>query len=149
LYWGDKLGDCNNSALAPAALEVVVISGTTANPIVTKSAYDPCDARRQTNHFSSVTISNKGTDISGLGTFYYNATQTHVNNGFFARIIPLYSNAVIGIVNVPDNPNQNYPTQGSVITSVGTSGNAQRRVNVFQGYPELPTELFLYNLFSP
>jgi Tfp pilus assembly protein PilX len=141
LYWGDNSGDCNN-----AAVEIVIISGTKANPVLTKNAYDPCAARRGVNHFSPITSTQYA--INGT-TFYYKTDPQNVNSGFFARIIPLYTNAVIGIVNLPDNPILNYPTQGSVVTSVGSSGSTQRRVNVFQGYPALPTELFLYNLFSP
>jgi hypothetical protein len=42
-----------------------------------------------------------------------------------------------------------FPPQGSVITSLGTSGTTQRKINVFQGYPEIPAEYYLYNLFAP
>ena len=49
LRWGDNSGACNN-----AALEVVVISGTKAAPVLTKYAVDPCQDRANTNHFTYV-----------------------------------------------------------------------------------------------
>lgn len=136
LYWGDSSGGCTN-----AALEVVIISGTKASPISTKYAFDPCQTRSTTNHFKYI-LQNQA-PVAGK-TFYYATDVMPVTNGFIARIIPLYTNTPVGVIGTVA-----FPTQGSVVTSVGTSGNSQRRVNVFQGYPELPSEYYLYNLFSP
>jgi len=147
VYWGDSTGACNN-----AALEVVVITGTRASPVISRYAFDPCDignepTRQDSNHFAAClsdrsqgckvaihTIANK--------TFQYQATIPAVS-GLVARVIPLYMNAILGV------SGQLFPSQGKVITSIGKSGATERKVNVFQGYPELPAEYYLYNLFVP
>lgn len=136
LEWGSSFNYCSE-----AALEVVVISGTKQSPTVTRYAYDPCSERASSNHFSSPDSSVK-TSISGKD-FYYQATIS-INSGLIARVIPLYANSSIAV-----NSNIPLPTQGSIITSVGQSQGTQRKVNVFQGYPQVPSEYFLYNLFSP
>ncbi|MCL5746844.1 MAG: hypothetical protein M1277_01000 [Patescibacteria group bacterium] len=136
VYWGDSSGDCSN-----AAVEVVVISGPTSAPTSARYAFDPCKLRSASNGFQS--ISSIQGSVGGQ-TFYYQASINNISNGLVARIIPLYMNASMGVVGTVA-----FPSQGSIITSTGTSGNTQRKVNVFQGYPELPVEYFLYNLFSP
>jgi Tfp pilus assembly protein PilX len=142
VYWGDSTGDNNN-----AALEVVVIAGTKASPVISRYAFDPWQIRRGNNHFAPP--SGGQATVAGK-KFYYQATIPVGNGGvaggggLIARVIPLYTDAIMGV-----NGTNNFPTQGSVITSVGLSGTTQRRVNVFQGYPELPAEYYLYNLFVP
>ncbi|MFH1187167.1 MAG: hypothetical protein V1697_03285 [Candidatus Levyibacteriota bacterium] len=135
LRWGDNSGACNN-----AALEVVVISGTKANPVLTKYAVDPCQDRANTNNLTYVS-GNQGT-ISGR-TFYY-ASSITITNGLIARVVPLYENTSIGVSGTVALPNQ-----GSVISSSGKSGETERKVTVFRGYPKVPSELFPYNLFTP
>ena len=138
IRWGDNSGDCNN-----AALEIIIISGSKADPDITKYAVDPCSLRvsgPSGNNFTLVS-QNQGT-ISGK-TFYY-ATSVTVTNGFIARIVPLYENTFVGI-----SGNLALPNQGSIISSSGTSGETERKVTVFRGYPKVPSELFPYNLFTP
>jgi len=142
VYWGDSSGGCSN-----AALEVVVIAGKKLSPILSKYAFDPCQTRSGQNHFAFVNSSQAA--IAGR-TFYYQATipvgdgGVAGGGGLVARIVPLYMSAVMGV-----NGTDNFPSQGSVITAIGSSGTTQRKVNVFQGYPELPAEYYLYNLFVP
>lgn len=135
LRWGDNSGACNN-----ASLEVVIISGTKAVPILTKYAVDPCQDRANTNNFTYVSESI-GT-ISGK-TLYY-ASSISITNGLIARIVPLYENTVIGV-----NGSVALPNQGSIISSSGKSGETERKVTVFRGFPKVPSELFPYNLFTP
>ena len=136
-YWGDTTDACSN-----AALELAVISGNNpATSTVKRYALDPCTTRG--NQFitdPSVTTGNYS--IAG-GTFH-NSYQISVTKGFLIKVLPIYSNtnvAVVGSIALPK--------QGSVITSTGTSDTATRIVNVYAGYPEVPTELFPFNLFSP
>ncbi len=136
LKWGSSSNSCSE-----AAIEAVVISGTKQAPIVTRYAYDPCPARASSNHFRAPDSQVKST-VSGKD-FYYQSTIS-INSGLIARVIPLYANSPIAI-----NSNIALPIQGSIITSVGQSQGTQRKVNVFQGYPQVPSEYFLYNLFSP
>ncbi len=142
VYWGDSTVGCNN-----AALEVVVIAGTKNNPVLSRYAFDPCSDRQSKNFFASPT-SGQAT-VAGR-TFYYQATipvgdgGIAGGGGLIAKIVPLYLSAIMGI-----NGTNDFPSQGAVITSVGQSGTTERRVNVFQGYPETPAEYYLYNLFVP
>jgi len=135
VYWGDSTGACNN-----AALEVVVITGTREAPRISRYAFDPCTTREPKNYF---TQPEGGGEIAGKA-FSYRATLPVLTGGLVARVVPLYMSTAIGI-----KATQDLPSQGTVITSVGTSGSTERRVNVFQGYPELPVEYYLYNLFLP
>ena len=135
IRWGDNSGDCSN-----AALEIVIISGSKAAPEITKYAVDPCQVRADTNNFTYVS-GNQGT-ISGK-TFYYEISVT-ITNGLIARIVPLYENTFVGV-----SGNLALPNQGSIISSSGTSGETERKVTVFRGYPKVPSELFPYNLFTP
>lgn len=143
VYWGDSSGGCNN-----AALEVVVIAGTRASPVISTYAFDPCEDRSNKNSLEFINLIKA--DMAGR-TFYYQATIPVGNGGvpggggLIARVVPLYTSAIMA-VNSIITP---FPPQGSAITSVGKSGTTERKVNVFQGYPALPAEYFLYNLFVP
>jgi Tfp pilus assembly protein PilV len=145
IYWGDDANACN-----AAALEIAVVWNTEANPKVTRYIYDPCPARVLKNHFTIATPVNKS--ISGITLLNSNNTTTpiHVTNGFLVRVVPLYADSYIGVSSINDVQNKSLPTQGSIITSTGTTGsNVQRKLDVFQGYPEIPAELFPFSLFWP
>lgn len=133
IKWGTSSDSCTNSAL-----EVVIISGSRQSPISTRYALDPCGSRG--NRFTQVGLTRSS--VSGKDFFY--ETQISVSSGLIGRIIPLYFNSPIAIVG-----SAALPSQGTTITSTGTSGTTSRKVNVFQGYPEIPSEYFPYNLFSP
>ena len=135
IAWGYSADGCSN-----AALEVAIISGTKASPVLTRYAFDPCQVRSSVNRF--IYLASSGTTISGINFFY--KTTISISSGLLAKIIPLYTNASMGITG--STP---LPSQGSTITSTGKSGGTERKVNVFQGFPEVPSEYFPYNLFSP
>lgn len=137
IYWGS-----NNSACDNAALEIVVLSGNKNSPAIKKYGFDPCIARQSSNNFTAVSLSEE--TISGK-TFYYKAELPSISSGLIARIIPLYTGASLGA----SGGLTALPPQGNLISSTGTSGNTTRKINVFQGYPKLPSELFPYGLFSP
>lgn len=149
LYWGFSGNACSN-----AALEIIAISGSSTAPISTRYALDPCASRRSTNHFEEPDSGNY--PVKGKNFFY--RTTIDIRNdskGFVVRVVPLYAPTPIGIkgcnktVN-PDSPSCNaLPSQGSIISSTGTSGTTSRKITVFQGYPTLPSEFFQYVLFSP
>lgn len=135
VHWGNTSTGCENSAI-----ELALISGTRANPIMTRYALDPCQNRSSSNSFDFVNVTQR--TISGK-TFYY-STSINVTNGLIARIIPFYTNTVMAVTG-----STALPSQGSTIVSTGKSGTTERKVTVFQGYPEVPSEYFPYNLFSP
>ena len=136
LYWGDSSGSCNN-----AALEIVLITGTKSAPVLTRHAFDPCQTRSSQNGFTSV--NSVQATVAGK-TFSYQTTTIPVGNGLIARIVPLYANTSVAVMGTSA-----LPSQGFVVASTGSSGNVVRRVNVFQAFPQIPAEYYLYNLFSP
>lgn len=144
IYWGNNAIACNN-----AALEIAVVWNTKANPKVTRYTYDPCSARVLKNHFTqAITSANKS--ISGITLLNNTTTPIPVTNGFLVRVVPLYADSYIGVSSINADPLKSLPTQGSIITSTGTTGdNVQRKLDVFQGYPEIPAELFPFSLFWP
>lgn len=134
IYWGQSSDGCSQ-----AALEIIVISGSKANPISTKHAFDPCVPRSNSNSFSTVSA---GGIINGKN-FPFSATF-NVTNGILARVIPLYNETPIGVAG-----SSALPSQGSFITSTGVSGDITRKVTLFQGFPTLPVEYFPYGIFVP
>lgn len=144
VYWGSSSDVCNSSPLinTQAALEIVVVSGPLPGTIK-KFAYDPCSARKSNNNFSSASPGG----IVGGKTFAYSA-NIPITSGLIARIIPLYANTIVGVRGATA-----LPSQGSLITSTGSSGtpgNAViRKINVFQGYPQIPAQYFTHGLFWP
>lgn len=135
IHWGNTPTGCEN-----AALEIALISGNRNNPVMTRYAYDPCPARSSSNSFDSVPVNQ--TTISGK-IFYYQ-TVIPVSQGLIGRIIPFYTNTVMAVTG-----STALPSQGSTIVSTGRAGDTERKVTVFQGFPEVPSEYFPYNLFTP
>lgn len=136
IYWGDSTGSCNN-----AALELTVISGTKSSPGLNKYAFDPCQARANGNHFSLASSVGANIDIK---SFSYSAAINNIASGLIIRVAPLYAGTSIGVIG-----SQALPSQGFLIKSTGSSGSTQRKVNVYKGYPQLPSQYFSYGLFSP
>lgn len=134
VYWATKGTDCEN-----AALEILMITGSKASPVITHTLVDACDARRSSNHAVS---EQAGGVVSGT-TFLYSYSIA-VTNGLLMRVIPLYNSSVVGVSGI----GRNLPAQGQNIVSTGTSGNTSRKITVFKGYPRLPVEFFSYVLFS-
>lgn len=134
-YWGETV--CTSSEIA--ALEIIVISGSVSSPTANRYTLDPCSSRTSSNNFTSPT---SGTYSLGGKTFRYMYDSISVTNGFLARVIPLYSAAVIGV-----EGNVSLPSQGRIIDSIGSSGTSERKITFFQGYTKLPSEFFQYTIF--
>lgn len=144
LYWGTA------SPCTDAAMEALVISQAGTSYIMTHYAYDPCTSRSNSaggNNFS--TGANTPGTINGVSLNY--SFPIDVTNGILIRVIPLYTNTTVGISGFTNNTEsvaQALPSQGQIITATGVSGNTQRSISYFQGYSQVPSELF-YSLFSP
>lgn len=149
IYWGDAATeDCNENGgkVRPAALEVILIYNTKANPYSKRYAVDPCGNRRSTNNFDPPASS--GGTIGGV-TFDYKTDVNSITNGLIMRIIPLYRSAKIGVEGkTPDNSSLALPSQGNIITSTGSAGGTQRKITLVKGFPSLSSEFFQYILFS-
>jgi Tfp pilus assembly protein PilX len=147
IYWGSPSDVCTQSLSTNtmAALEVEVVSGTKANPTIRRMAFDPCAARTSGVTGNNFSAPNSTTTVTNAaGTFHYTAVISGISNGILVKLSPLYASTKIGV-----QGNVALPSQGNIITSTGTVDNAQRKITVFQSYPELPSELFPYTLFSP
>ncbi len=146
-YWGSASDVCSkNTDHAPntmAALEVIKIlssSSSSFNPIIDRQVYDPCSARAAFNHF---TVANTNTSVTINGvTPAYATNLMNLSDGVIVRVIPLYANAVIGVVGT-----KNLPVQGKTITSTGNAGSTQRTISYYQQNDSVPSE-FYYSIFS-
>ena len=148
IYWvaqssNDPNGDCsanNEENFGPAALDINAITGSKAAPKISHYAFDPCGARAAVNKFSGVL---PGAGVAGT-SFLYRAeiTFSSANPGLLIRILPLYSGTHIAIKGT------GLPAQGTVISSVGSYGGANRKIVSYRGYPKLPIELYPYSVFS-
>jgi len=149
LYWGTPSDTCTTSETTNtmAALEVITISGTKAAPQTTSYAFDPCQARSSSNHFTYV---NSGGGTVSNQPFAYKATVA-VTSGLLMRIIPLYAPVTIGIRGCDGAGNNciTLPNQGTLIQSIGTADTTARKILSFRGYPKVPLEIFPYLFFSP
>lgn len=148
LFWNQTTQPINCSAAetntTTSALEILVFSGTKANPQVARYFYDPCSSRQTSNHFTPV---NPGSYAVAGATYTYSTPTITVTNGLFARIIPLYGPAYIANRNC--GCNGGLPSQGTLIQSVGTVANTERKIQTYRYYPQLPAELLQYSFFVP
>ena len=130
-----------NQVVNPA-IEVVVISGTNRNiPNMTRTVYDNCG--RSGGNFNNPS-DGSFTLPAAPNVMFNHRFNVVINNGFIARIVPLYADTTLGV-----QSSVSLPAQGYVFESTGTAGNTTRKVEVYQGFPKLPIEFFPYNLFLP
>jgi hypothetical protein len=133
VYWGTS-DDCTSSAL-----EILTVTGSKANPVITHNLVDACDARRAVNHASS---EQTGGTLNGFT--FRRSYSIAVTNGLLMRIIPLYASTILGV----SSTGGNLPAQGQNLVSTGTAGGTTRKITVFKGFPRLPMEFFSYVLFD-
>jgi hypothetical protein len=152
--WG-KPGTSNGQSTTPAIEAIVFYETTPKDPTtikIARAAYDPYVSRTSSNAFSSsdsgaCTINGvsyafqKTISFSSLGI---PAGSYNTEGGLqFARIRMFYNSGSgqdLG-VDVGQPGNSTLPSQGQGIISTGTSGDSNRRVQLFQGWPEVPTAL--------
>lgn len=152
LYWGSTSEVCRTST-APAAVQAIVVSRNKSTGEIKsyRYAYDSCPSRRSGNNFTQaesgsfaiagITFSNRTAPQSDLAK--------NVDDIVFMRVIPIYKDAVIGVsaCNYAGGNCTSLPTQGYVISSIGTSGQANRKLTVFKGYPQTYLPYLSYGLF--
>lgn len=151
VYWGDFNDGCGG-ATKDTAIEVSVISkDTTVTPnklTLNRYAEDFCASARG-NGFDSSLVS-LGSYPVGNGITLVFKTNIALTNALLVSVNPLYSDSHIAASKTnPADPD--LPDQGINISSVGSadSNNVQRKVAAFQGFPQIPAELFPYTIFSP
>ena len=158
LYWGIPTETCGTST-APAAIQAIVIlrNKNTGEIKSYRYAYDSCTTRISGNNF---TKADSGSfTVTGIpGVTFGNRTPEAgansdlakgINDVVFMRVIPIYKDAVIGVYacNRAGNNCTSLPSQGYIISSTGTSGQANRKITVFKGYPQTYLPYLSYGLF--
>ena len=138
IYWSTvNQNSCISTGgeLVRSALEVAVLSGSTTNPSLNKYVFDSCGRIDGAGNASS------GGSVAGV-TFNYAATIP-VSNGLIMRLIPIYNSTKVGVTS-----SVALPPQGTIIESVGESGETVRRVQYFSSNPLIPLEIFPYSIIS-
>ena len=146
VYWGNSTNGC-----ASPALEILVIKGSKTDPTVTHYPVDPCSARATATGFEAISAAG-GTVLGKSFTFRKDINFILPSEpGILMRIIPLYGSTIIGVraCNVSGTACNSFPSQGKLITSVGTSDTTQRKIVGIQEHPKIPMQFFPYIIFSP
>lgn len=161
--WG-KSGTPSDSVTPPItpAVELSVFylatPGNFATTKIARAAFDPNPSRASTNRFSSALDSGTCNTIEGetfqfgktvdlstdLGVTSYNL----VGGLQFARLRMLYPDVSHKVgFDVAFAGNSTLPSQGLMVDSSGSAGQSNRRLEVFQGWPEVPG-VFDYAVYS-
>lgn len=158
--WG-KVGTASGTITTPA-LEVSVFYLTTLGDFSTikiaRAAFDPNSGRTVSNSFD--TADSGACTIDGVSYAFQKTLQfsdlgipigSYQNPGGleFIRTRMFYNsdqNHPIGI-DVNFAADSVLPSQGQNIESTGTAGESNRRIEVFQSWPEVPS-IFEYAVFS-
>lgn len=154
-FKGSKIKICwGDNTVAPIpALETSIIylntAGNYATARIARAVFDGNPVRRASNYF----VDPGGDCTIGANTFKYSTT---LNFSSFTPSVPydttnklqfmvlklLYNNTSHHIGVDVTGSGSTLPSQGQLIESSGTSGDANRRVEVFQGYGELPIAFY-------
>lgn len=143
VYWGtNDQTDCvgPGSNVIPA-IEILLLTGNKANPTYTKQVYEVGSCARIPD--ATTVAANVYPQIKGV-SFQYRSSPISISDGRIMKVIPIYNSGVIGIA----SDSEPFPSQGSLITSEGTSGDVRRKITVFSSYPQIPLEIFPYNIIS-
>ncbi len=154
VYWGSSSqSNCSSTggdSVAPA-LEVVVLQGNISSPTVIKNIFEatPCGSSRISNATLGTQNGVSTWSFKGMN-FLYRAPLTfngsNISGGLLMKAIPIFNSSIVGFQT--NGTGINFPAQGSVVTSTGTSGDTVRKIIYFQSYPQLPLEVFPYSLIS-
>lgn len=147
--WG-KPGTLSAVASTPA-VEIIVFYETTPGNIATtriaRSAFDPFAGRTPANSFSAI---DAGTCIIGGVAHQFQKTIQFSDLGIpagsynasgglqFAKIRMFYNTNTTQNIATTVNfaGNSTLPSQGQSIAATGTAGESNRKIDVFQGWPE-------------
>lgn len=146
ICWG-KQGTPRNSSVTPA-IEASLVYGSGSNVRVFREASDPYNSRSPNNSFNN---SSGSQTIQGR-SFQFCTTLTNLSsysNKQFVIIKMFYnSNTSHPIAFDSTNGSRLFPGQGIKVDSSGTSGQSSRKVEVYQGFPEVPS-VFVNAIYSP
>lgn len=154
--WGESGASSGDSTTPAVEVSVFYEStpGSTASTKIARAVFDPNTGRLTSNSFTQA--DNINCSIGGEN-YPFQKTITFSDVGIasgvsgvegglrFARIRILYTGGVepVGVAVIGGT----LPSQGQNISSTGVSGVSQRKVDVFQGWPEAPS-VFDYSIYS-
>lgn len=118
------------------AIEILVLSGASSNPSLSKHVVDPC------SRIDGAANEDPGGSVDGV-TYAY-SYDLNISNALLARVVPIYNSTIVGL----SAQSGTFPSQGSIIESTGTAGESVRRVQVFESHPQIPIEMFQYAILS-
>jgi Tfp pilus assembly protein PilX len=147
LYWGTTSEVCGTST-APAALEIIVVTRSAAGDVKSyRYAYDSCSRGNNFTSASSGTFSFRGQNFGNRTPEPDLAAG--LSNIVLVRVVPLYKDTVIGVsaCSYAGVGCTALPLQGYIINSTGTSGQANRKITVFKGFPQTYLPYMSYGLF--
>ncbi len=152
---------CSSGAIVPA-LEIITYMGNTKdakNKITSalshRYVFDPC-SRISGNPATSTGITDASqsyfndsyiTQYQNL-KFNYSVTISTTDSSnptyktYLIEFIPLFNSSIMG---VESHSTSTLPSQGDLYISTGTSGDTQRTISYFHGFPQLP---MVYSLYS-
>ncbi len=151
IYWGDTTQtSCGEDNTTRPALEVALLQGESVENLqIKKYLYDTCSSRTGGTLDGASTGSYTVPGIPGATFTNRTSSAIDFSNGIIAKVIPLYNSTKVAVVAQTSGGGQlALPSQGSVIESTGTSGETVRKITYFQSYPQLPIEVFPYNIIS-
>lgn len=138
ICWG-KVGTESNSGTTPA-IEAVLFYGGASSAKIFRATYDPNAASRSpSNSFAAATVAT--CTIEGQ-VFPFSATLSIPSATYpspqFMFVRMFYNSDTTQPVGFDSLSASTFPTQGILVDSSGSSGESNRRVSVFQGWPEVP-----------
>lgn len=131
------------------AVELVLFYETTANDPSTvkifRAAFDDNSTRRVSNSFTAPVVPGSCAGQS----FQFQATLglAGLPNPQFAFIRMFYNINITQPVAFDTTDASTFPSQGILVDSTGAAGQSNRRVEVFQGWPEIPS-VFQFAVYS-
>lgn len=158
--WGKPGSSSTNTTTPAIELSVFYEStpGNAATTMIGRSVLDPYPARTSENLFDAADVAT--CTISGVSYAFqknltYNdfalPTSAFQSQGGlqFMRTRMFYNSDTSQPIGVSVNfaGNSTLPSQGQSIVSTGVSGESNRRLEVFQGWPEVPS-VFDYSVYS-
>jgi Tfp pilus assembly protein PilX len=145
--WG-KSGAYSDQNLMPAIETVVFYETAANNPATTRifrAAFDPNSGRRSTNSFAAP----GGSCVIDGQTFQFQTTVSlsGLANPQFMFVRMFYNTDTNQPVAFDSTDAHVFPTQGILVSSLGTAAQSSRKVEVFQSWPEIPSS-FQFAVYS-
>ncbi len=146
--WGKPLTNAANQYTPAVEISIYYTESGVAK--VYRATADSNGSRVSSNSFGPAT--NSTCTIDGKN-FQFNKTLSGLPaNMQFATVRMFYNTTTSHPIGFDSLGTGTFPNQGILVSSSGTSGEAgpqvTRKVQVFQGWPEIPSA-FLYGIFSP